>query len=162
DPLVGVDEETAVAEYARGKRGDRNEGRLAGAHQRDVVRQRHFRDFELVELQHAPKNIGRLRGDVIELDALGLDRSVAQGQRAVVGAARKCQTQLAHRLLLAGHHQNCLKQESARAAKSVCSLPRLGGRVWGGGAWKGSITLCAPSLSLPPHAGEGTMWHGPS
>ena len=72
---------------------------LAGAYQRGVVRQRHFRDFELVELQHAPENVGRLRGDVIQLDAFGLHRPVAERKRAVVGTACECQTQLAHRLI---------------------------------------------------------------
>jgi hypothetical protein len=96
DPLLGIDKEVAVPEDARGKYRDGDERRVAGAHQRDVVRERHFRDFELVELQHAPENVGRLRGDVIELDAFGLHRAVAQRERAVVGAAGKCQTQLAH------------------------------------------------------------------
>src|SRR6266851_9311014 len=99
DPLAGVDEEVAVTEDPRRKCRDGHERRLASAHQRGVVRQRHFRDLELVELQHAPENVGRLRGDVIELDALGLHRPVAERERAVVGTAGKCETQLAHRLI---------------------------------------------------------------
>src|SRR5205085_12630162 len=69
---------------------------VAGAHQCRVVRQRHFRDLEFLELQHAPENVWWLRGDVVEIDSLGLDRPVTQGERAVVGTAGKCQTQLAH------------------------------------------------------------------
>src|SRR5207253_1511891 len=88
-----------------------------------------FRDFELVELQHAPENIGRLRGDVIELDALGLDRPVAQGQRAVVGAAGKCQTQLAHRFTPGRasselSRADLARMKSARAARSIFPSPR--------------------------------------
>src|SRR5256884_6102525 len=40
--------------------------------------------------------------------------------------------------------------KSSRAARSVFSLPRLRGRVGGGGDWKRSIMSRAPSLSLQP------------
>jgi hypothetical protein len=57
DALVGVDEEVAVAEDPRRKYRDGDERQLAGAHQGGVVRERHFRDLELLELQHAPENV---------------------------------------------------------------------------------------------------------
>jgi len=85
-----------VAEHARGKRRDRNEWRVAAVHQRGVVRQRHLGGVELLVLQHAPEDLRRLQRDVIEVDALRLDRSVPQRLRAVVGPAGQGQSQVAH------------------------------------------------------------------
>src|SRR5262245_33924914 len=82
-----------------------------------MVRERHLRDLELLELQHAPEDVRGLRGDVVQLDALGLDRPVTQGKRAVVGTAGKCQTQLAHPLLLAGMSHAVALPESCQAGR---------------------------------------------
>ena len=142
DPLVRVDEEVAVAEDARRKHGDGDERRVAAAHQRGLVRQRHFRDFELLELQHAPEDVGRLRGDVIELDALGLDRPVAQRKRAVVGTACKCQTQLAHPFLLAD------APTLSRAPRAV----KLGGKRAAARAWRTSRRSAGRSSARRPRA----------
>src|SRR5262249_39628993 len=84
-----------------------------------------------VELQHAPENIRRLRGDVIELNALGLDRPVAQGQRAVVRAARKCQTQLAHRFIPRTKSPELPETEIIASGERGVLPPPLAGEGWG-------------------------------
>ena len=96
DALRGVDEEIAVAEHSGGKHRNGDERRFAAAHQRGVVRQRHLGRVELLELQLPPENLGRLHGDVVQLDALDLDGAVAQRLGAIVGSAGEVQTKFAH------------------------------------------------------------------
>jgi hypothetical protein len=96
DALRRVDEEVAVAKHARGKHRDRDERRVAVAHQARVVRQRHLRGVEFLVLQHAPEDLGRLQRDVVEIDAVRLDRAVAQGLGAVVRTAGEVETQIGH------------------------------------------------------------------
>ena len=85
DALVGVDEEIAVPEHARRKRRDRDERRVAAAHERGVVRQRHLGRVEFLVLQHPPEDLGRLQRDVVEVDALRLDAC----RRAAPACGRK-------------------------------------------------------------------------
>ncbi len=96
DAFVRVDEKVSVTKDARGKHGNGHERRFPGAHQRRVVRQRHFGDFEFLELEHPPEDVGWLRGDIVEVDALGLDGAVAQRKGTVIGSTCECQAQLAH------------------------------------------------------------------
>ena len=96
DALLGVDEEVAVAEHARGKRRDRDERRRAAVHQRGVVRERHLGGVELLVLQHPPEDLRRLQRHVVEVDALRLDGAVPQRLRAVVGSAGQGQSQIGH------------------------------------------------------------------
>ena len=67
-------------------------GEFARTDQRRVVRQRHLGDVELLELQHAPEDLGRLHRQIVELDSLGPDNSFAQGRGAVIGSAGKRQS----------------------------------------------------------------------
>src|SRR5262249_12619252 len=101
-----------------------------------------------------PENIRRLRGDVIELNALGLDRPVAQGQRAVVRAARKCQTQLAHRFIPRTKSPELPETEIIASGERGVLPPPLAGEGWGGVSRK-ALSCCAPSLSLPRKRGRG-------
>src|SRR5216684_5001648 len=96
DALIGIDEEVTVAEYARRKRRDRDERRIALAHQRGVVRQRHLGRIEFAILQHAPEDFGGLQRQVIQVDAFGLQRTVTKGLGAVVRSAREGEAQLGH------------------------------------------------------------------
>src|SRR5713226_1343337 len=96
DALIGIDEEVTVAEYARRKRRDRDERRIAVAHQRGVVRQRHLGGVEFAILQHAPEDFGGLQRQVIQVDAFGLQRTVTKGLGAVVRSAREGEAQLGH------------------------------------------------------------------
>jgi hypothetical protein len=52
--------------------------------------------------------------------------------------------------------------ESVRATGLGLLPPPQAGEGWGGGEFKCSIMLRAPSLPLPRKRGRGTMWPCPS
>ena len=79
---------------------------------------------ELLELQHAPKDLGRLQRHVVEIDALGSDGALAQRLGAVIGPAGERQLQIAHEPLLIVVAQafpwlrQAVKMERWRAARA--------------------------------------------
>src|SRR5437867_10245891 len=85
-----------MAEKARWKNRNRDEGRVAAADHREVIRQRHLGGVEFLMMPHAPENFFRVQGNVSQANSLRLNRAGLQCVGAIVIAARDSQRQFFH------------------------------------------------------------------
>ena len=96
-----IDENKAVAKQTRREHRQRDEGEIAFAAQREVVRGRHFRHVEGVGLHHAGEDFRRrLYGDVGDVDPLGLHGACLNGLHPVVRTACHRNREFCHHFLL--------------------------------------------------------------
>src|SRR5262249_38114524 len=90
---AGAHVERVLAEDARGEHGDGDEALVAFRTQDGVGGERHFRDVELLVVQHAPEGLAGPQREVGELvDALDLHASVEQRLSTVEAPASQCQS----------------------------------------------------------------------
>ncbi len=97
DAALRRDEDAVVAEEARGKHRNGDEGRVLARQRHRIGGQRHLRRVELAVAQHAEERLLDRQLEDVEIDALGRDAAVGERADAVVVPAGKGQAQLRHR-----------------------------------------------------------------
>src|SRR6266704_249711 len=98
DSGLGRDEDARVAEEARGKHRDGDEGWLLPHERNAIRRERHLRRVELAVAQHPEEGLLDVEVLIHEVDALGTHAAVGERARAVVVPAREGKLELGHRI----------------------------------------------------------------
>src|SRR5262249_11730024 len=94
---VGVDEDIAVPEHARGKHRQRYETSIAVAGETDEFGRRKLGDVELGAADHAVEHVAtRPERDADKIDAFDGDRSLADRLHPIVTAAGEAQPEAGH------------------------------------------------------------------
>ena len=95
-PLSVRDPAAGVEKAARGEDRQADPVAVAVGHGHQQRRQRHLGDVELLEVQLAPEDLGRVGGRTGQIDAVGLDGTVEDGTRSIVGAHNQTELKLGH------------------------------------------------------------------
>src|SRR5207253_6850852 len=92
-----IDVNARMAKEPRRKNRDRDERPLGLRQRNGVRRQGHFGDIEFAMPEHPEKCFLDRHVQIVEIDAIGLHRTVTKRARAIVVPTRKAQAQLCHR-----------------------------------------------------------------